>query len=105
MSQGSDSGVVPAERVLHVMWTLAIGGAERAVYQLVLAQRQARIEAGVLVASDLGLYGDRLLAQGAPVETLGQRRGFDVGACLRARSILSSWDVVHFHVAEPLLML
>ena len=87
------------------MWTLAIGGAERAVYQLVIAQRQAGIEAGALVASDLGLYGDRLVAQGVTVVTLGQRRGFDVTACVRARSILSNWDAVHFHVAEPLLML
>ena len=87
------------------MWTLAIGGAERAVYQLVLAQREAGIEAGALVASDFGLYGDRLLAQGVTVETLRQRRGFDVAACARARSIVSNWDPVHFHVAEPLLML
>lgn len=96
---------MPARRVLHVMWTLAIGGAERALYQLVLAQREAGTEVGVLVASGPGLYGDRLVAEGVAVETLGQRRGFNVAAGVRARPILSSWDAVHFHVAEPLLML
>ena len=35
----------------------------------------------------------------------GSTTGFEVAACVRARSILSRWDVVHFHVAEPLLML
>jgi glycosyltransferase involved in cell wall biosynthesis len=90
---------------MHVMWTLAIGGAERALYQLVLAQRHAGIEAGVLVASDLGLYGKRLVAEGVPVETLAQRRGFEVAAGMRAASILSRCDAVHFHVAEPFLML
>ena len=105
MSQVSDLRVVPPNRVMHVMWTLAIGGAERALYQLVLAQRRAGIEAEVLVASDLGLYGKRLVAQGVPVETLAQRRGFEVAAGVRALSILSRCDAVHFHVAEPFLML
>jgi glycosyltransferase involved in cell wall biosynthesis len=104
-SESPGDGVAGSASVLHVLWSLGIGGAERAVYQLVLAQRQTGIDAGALVASDLGLYGDRLVEQGVPVETLGQRRGFDVIACLRARPILSNWDTVHFHVAEPLLML
>jgi glycosyltransferase involved in cell wall biosynthesis len=104
MSEGSDSGVLPSQRVLHVMWTLAIGGAERAVYQLVLAQREAGTEVGVLVASKPGLYGERLVEHGVAVETLSQRHGFDVAAARRAQSILSRWGIVHFHVAEPPLM-
>lgn len=34
MSQSAHFGPEPDLRVFHVMWTLAIGGAERVVYQL-----------------------------------------------------------------------
>jgi glycosyltransferase involved in cell wall biosynthesis len=103
MAHGSER--VASLRVLHVMWALAIGGAERALYQLVLAQRASGVDAGVMIASTVGLYGERLGAAGVPVECLGQRRSLDIPAALRARSVFARWDVVHFHVAEPPLML
>jgi glycosyltransferase involved in cell wall biosynthesis len=86
------------------MWSLRIGGAERALYQLVLGQRRTGTEVGVLVAGGLGLYGPLLEEAGVPIEVLGLRRGFDVLATRRARAIFAQWPVVHFHVAEPLLM-
>lgn len=92
-------------RILHVIWSLTIGGAERALYQLVLAQRDDGADVGVLVASDPGLYGKRLAEQGITVESLGQDRGLDVSAALAARSVFARWPIVHFHAAEPPLML
>jgi glycosyltransferase involved in cell wall biosynthesis len=86
------------------MWSLRIGGAERALYQLILGQRTAGMEVGLLVASELGFYGETLEAEGVVVERLGLRRGYDALASLRARSIFARWPVVHFHVAEPTLM-
>jgi glycosyltransferase involved in cell wall biosynthesis len=87
------------------MWSLSIGGAERAVYQLAVGQREAGSEVGLLIASDPGLYGERLAAEGLHVETLGQRGGLDVRAVARAQRLMRDCDVVHFHVAEPTLML
>lgn len=91
--------------VLHVMWSLAIGGAERAVYQLATAQHAAGLNTGVLVASDLGLYGRRLREAGVQVEALGQRSVLDPLGWARAARRFAAWDIVHFHVPEPPLML
>src|SRR3954452_4637773 len=43
-------------RVLHVVWTLDMGGTERAVFQLVSAQRRQGIHADVAVGHVLGFY-------------------------------------------------
>jgi glycosyltransferase involved in cell wall biosynthesis len=91
--------------VLHVMWSLAIGGAEKAVYQLATAQHAAGVSTGVLVASELGLYGTRLRDAGVQVEALGQRGVLDPIGMVRAARRFAAWDIVHFHVPEPPLML
>ena len=63
------------------MWSLRIGGAERALYQLVLAQRLSGAEVGVLVATEPGLYGGAF----SPTRALPSRR------CARKTGI-SSWQ-------------
>ena len=103
-SNGANGGGGASLRVLHVMWSLGIGGAERALYQLVLAQRLSGAEVGVLVATEPGLYGGLLSEQGVAVETLRQRNGHQLVAVTRARPLFDGWPIVHFHVAEPPLM-
>lgn len=97
-------GQLSDEPILHVMWSLRIGGAERALYQLVRAQRDRGREVGVLVASDLGLYGEHLAHAGVWLESLEQRRGSQLLHARRAAPIFRRWPIVHFHVAEPGLM-
>ena len=100
------SAVAPprAARVLHVLWTMEIGGAERAVYQLVREQRDRGVAADVLVGRRAGPYGERVRTAGATVHELGQRHALDVLRGRAAIDIFAQYDIVHVHVPEPLLV-
>ena len=91
--------------VLHVMWRMRIGGAERAVYQLVREQRRRGVPADVAVASDPGLYAERLNDTGATVHHLGCRTAWDIGRSLRLSEIGKRYAIVHVHGIEPLLII
>ncbi|MCA1726303.1 MAG: glycosyltransferase family 4 protein [Actinobacteria bacterium] len=91
-------------RVLHCLWDGSIGGAERALYQLVLAQADSgTVAPGLLVATTGGYYAERVREAGLPVKELSAARGMDVRAVVPARSSMRAWDVHHFHSMEPLL--
>lgn len=91
-------------RVLHVLWSLDIGGAERAVYLLVREQVRRGVQADVLVASHAGYYGELARSTGAIVHELGQRRALDLVRAGRTASVVREYDIVHFHGKEPVLM-
>lgn len=91
-------------RVLHVMWRMSIGGAERAVYQLVRQQRAHGIEADLVVANGLGLYGERTRESGAEVLELACRNAFDFRRSHALAGIAASYQIVHHHGIEPLLL-
>jgi glycosyltransferase involved in cell wall biosynthesis len=91
-------------RVLHVMWRMSIGGAERAVYQLVREQRRRGTEADVAVAGELGIYGERLREAGALVHELGCRHALDLRGSRRLTRLAREYDIVHHHGIEPLLL-
>jgi glycosyltransferase involved in cell wall biosynthesis len=95
----SDSG-----GVLHVMWSMEIGGAERAVYQLVREQRRAGIRADVLLCRGGGLYAGCCRDVGAVVHELGQRRAADLRVAARARALLTDYEIAHFHGPELALI-
>ena len=92
-----------SDRILHVLWSLEVGGAERALFQLAAEQRRRGIEADVAVATTAGFYGDRIREAGATVHELHLRRGFDAASARRARTLFARYDVIHFHAAEPTL--
>ena len=91
-------------RILHVLWSMEIGGAERAVYQLVREQRRRGDRADVLLASHAGFYGERCREAGASVLELGQRSALDLSAAAAARGVFAEYHIVHFHNVEPLLV-
>jgi glycosyltransferase involved in cell wall biosynthesis len=93
-------------RVLHILWSGDIGGAERAVYHLALHQRRsgcAHAEIGFGHAR--GQYCGLARESGIPVIDFALQSGRDFGAIWRATSIFSAYDIHHFHVVEPVLML
>jgi glycosyltransferase involved in cell wall biosynthesis len=92
------------EPVLHVLWSLEIGGAERALFQLVREQRRRGRNADVLVGSHAGFYGERTREVGASVFELHQRSALDAKAAAALTRIQNDYAIVHFHGAEPLLM-
>jgi L-malate glycosyltransferase len=95
---------VSAQSILHVLWSMDIGGAERAVYQLVREQRRTGIEADVLVGSCAGFYGERTEEVGSRVYQLGLRGVIDPHAARRAKAIFGRYESAHFHGPEPILM-
>jgi glycosyltransferase involved in cell wall biosynthesis len=92
-------------RILHVHWSLEIGGAERALYQLIRAQREAGSEVALLTVSCRGLYGEQLQAEGFEVFALDQASGLNLTTLRTARRFFDRWPIVHFHGCEPGIML
>ncbi|MEP7217881.1 MAG: glycosyltransferase [Bacteroidota bacterium] len=88
------------QKILHILWQMDIGGAERAVYQLVREQRRRGIDADVLLGSHAGFYGEKTRALGANVYELGQKHTLDFSVSRAAREIMRSYDIAHFHSAE-----
>ena len=93
-------------RILHCLWSGEIGGAERAVYQLVREQlKDPWLQPAPLFAQGRGLYWERAQALGCSVFALGIPHGHAVRALNTATDLMRRFDIHHFHSAEPLLML
>jgi glycosyltransferase involved in cell wall biosynthesis len=90
-------------RILHILWSLQIGGKERAVYQLAREQRRRGDEADIAVGGHNGLYARLARDAGADVHELGQRQAADITVWPKAKKIFRDYDVLHFHSAEPVL--
>ena len=86
------------------MWNMVVGGAERAVYQLVRAQRTDGHSSSVLICTDLGMYGNKLKESGVDVRVLGMRHALDFRVGRRFRENIRAFDIVHFHSCEPYVM-
>ena len=92
--------------VLHVMWAGTVGGAERALYQLVRAQRQfSSFKPVVGYCQPHGYYADLLRSEGVEVVSLGLRRGRDLHRLHAAKSMMSRFPIHHFHAVELVPML
>jgi glycosyltransferase involved in cell wall biosynthesis len=92
--------------VLHILWNGNIGGAERAVYQLVREQlRDSTLSPALLFAQGQGHYWELAQHLGCPVRQLGAPHGHAIRSIGVAASFMRNFDIHHFHSAEPLLML
>jgi glycosyltransferase involved in cell wall biosynthesis/peptidoglycan/xylan/chitin deacetylase (PgdA/CDA1 family) len=89
---------VPA-RVLHLIWALDLGGAERQVVEIVRGLDRARFEPTVGCLVRKGRWGERLEREGIRVVEFAKHRRFDPGVALRLRRFLRAerFDVVHTH--------
>src|SRR4051812_35959099 len=90
--------------VIHVLWSLSPGGAERAIYQLIREQRRRGYRSDAVVASTPGAYGERLSEEGVTVHELGQRHALDRRGVNALDPLLGEYDITHFHGMEPLLI-
>jgi glycosyltransferase involved in cell wall biosynthesis len=83
-----------------------VGGAERAIYQLVREQlRDDSIEPAVLFAQARGPYVEAVRGLGCRVLELDLSNGHALRELGAPTASLRQFDVHHFHSAEPLLML
>jgi len=90
-------------KIIHVVYSLEMGGAEILVAQLCRLQRARGHNVSVIAYSNLGTLGEKLLAEGIPVLVLGEAslpQTFMrfVGEFRRLRP-----DVVHCHNPAPTL--
>lgn len=96
----------PSLRVLHCLWNGRVGGAERAVYQLVREQlRRGSLTPGVLFAQRGGPYWEHIVALGCETYAADLRNGRAVTRIRSIAQLMGPFDLVHFHGAEPLFFL
>jgi glycosyltransferase involved in cell wall biosynthesis len=93
----------PRMKIVHVVYSLEMGGAEILVAQLCRLQRSHSHQVSVIAYSNLGTLGEALLAEGIPVLVLGEAplpKTFlrFVSELRRLRP-----DVVHCHNPAPTL--
>ena len=93
-------------RILHFLWSGNIGGAQRAVYQLIRASMEAdEWEVGVAFGKAEGPYAEAIRSLGCEVIDLHMRCGADLPRALAATEELRRFDIHHFHVLEPCQMM
>jgi glycosyltransferase involved in cell wall biosynthesis len=92
---------VSEHRVLHFLWSGGVGGAERAVYQVVREEvRRAEWQIGVAFGRARGPWADAIRSLGCDIVDLGMRNSLDLPGALRQIGRLRGYDIHHFHVLE-----
>lgn len=90
--------------ITHVSYSMDIGGAERALFQLMRAQKDFGHSVRLIVVSKIGFYGSAAEKEG--VEVIGLNLSFTrfIFRLQSLRKMFGDADVVHFHSPQPLLM-
>ena len=90
-----------AHRVLHFLWSGEIGGAERAVYQLVREEmRRGDWEVGVAFGRAEGPWVKAIGSLDCEVIDLRMRSSADLPRALHGIERMRRFDIHHFHVLE-----
>lgn len=90
-------------RVLHIMWTLGIGGIERLVLDLAIAQKAEGHSPSVLVGQAQGGLKDAFASADIPVLSADITRGFQP-ITQKKSTVLTAMreaDVIHIHAYNP----
>ncbi|MFI5401879.1 MAG: glycosyltransferase [Planctomycetota bacterium] len=93
-------------RVIHYLWSAQIGGIERLVLDLAVAQRAAGgIDPAVLLGTGRGQLLDLYRSAPVDIEVGGLRGGADLSASRlrRITRFFEGFDVVHLHAFHPLV--
>lgn len=94
------------QKVLHILWSGQIGGATRAVYQLVRSQfEQSRFTPVLAFARAQGYYCDEARRLGGEVIDLGLTSDQLITRAWALKKIFAQYPVHHFHSAEITLIL
>lgn len=92
-------------KILHVVISMVVGGAERLVYDMVRYPAFADNSPIVCCMDAIGELGEKLKERGYKVYCKGRKPGFDFSmiAWLRAIIRIENIDVVHAHQYSPLV--
>ena len=90
-------------KVLHIIWGLGFGGAEKYLHDLVRQQRSTgELCPEVLVLSHRGPWSGKIERLGIRTQCLGMRHGYDVSKLLLLHEYLfkGDHDIIHSHAAN-----
>lgn len=93
-------------QILHVCGSMGIGGLQRALYQLIREQRNAGLNADLLVSSLPSYYASKSAEAGARIFLIRQKSGVDLSVKKKFYQIVKEYDykIIHFHAPNPALM-
>ncbi len=91
-------------RVLHLILSLGVGGAEKLVYDMSLACDPSKITASACCLNIVGPLGEDLIRRGYKVHYLKRSPGLDISLIRRIRRLIieERIDVIHAHQYTPL---
>ena len=93
-------------RILHLIWSGSVGGAERAVYLLVREQCQdPSLAPAILFARGEGYYWQHAQKLGCPIFTLDMPHGYALDYTIKAATIMRQFDLHHFQAPSFVAML
>jgi glycosyltransferase involved in cell wall biosynthesis len=86
-------------KLAHVVWSGRIGGIGRVVFDLANVQRASGHEVVLMFAQGEGLFVDRAVELGIPIQDYGLKSGFDLSptAVFRAARVMRAFDLLHIH--------
>lgn len=93
----------PLLRVMQLVLSLAIGGTERLVYDLVRQLDKGFVSPIVCCLDESGLFGEELRLNGYQVDTLNRKPGIDWRLIQQLNTIIrqEEIDVIHAHQYTP----
>lgn len=91
-------------KLLHCLNSPHIGGIERLVIDLAIAQKKQGIDISVMLDTRNGQYYEHLLAQNIPILDSDIKGGFDMSYITykKLKQIFNSFHIVHLHSFSPL---
>ena len=93
-------------KVIHILWSGEIGGAERAVAQLAAYQRENdTFDVAIGFGRAEGEFARRARTDGVCVHDFQLKSGHDLRSVRRIRRVLAGYDVHHFHCAEIVVIM
>jgi len=103
MSRSKNQDSNHALRVLFVLLSLGVGGAEKLVYDMIQELSPQDVTSVVCCLDMIGPLGEKLIDRGITVYGLKRRKGIDWGLVYRLHRIIAQEgvDVVHAHQYTP----
>lgn len=92
-------------KLLHCLSSPHIGGIERLVIELAIAQHQNGIAVSIMLDTREGLYYEYLKKQSIPLLDSGIKNGFDFNyqTYRQLKQQFKAFDIVHLHSFSPIL--
>jgi len=86
-------------KVLHCINSAKIGGIERLVIELAIAQKKQGIDVTLMIDRSDGEFNDYLLSSGVSVKYSGIKSGFDIRLrkLKELKKLFRQYDIIHLH--------